>query len=339
MPPLAPGAVGDDVTSLQLALVAIGLLGGEPTGAYDAVTRQAVLELQRRARLPQTGAMDDATWDALFRIQAEVAPTTGGEVSADPRPQGTTELEPVSIVGAHSRGTLFFIFAAVAGATYWFNKRKQQYAGDDEGEDDDDGEDIDFIPPSHRKKSTSRSRQQLEDLDDAVTDSLIDEPAVVASSGRPGDCKKAARMLLSRSGLAQTSSERGLYNRVVKKVASDCRGAEDAVAEAIEEEQGRREEIEEVLGARGVRSHEDVERHPGEGFRKTKTKLTKKTTTSKRRSWKPELVEEIEEVAHAHRPGRRGAAAIGVRKKSGETYRIRKEKAKTKRGYTWRKET
>ncbi len=231
---------------------------------------------------------------------------------------------PVPGVPGPSRGLLLFVGLA-AGLTYWFTHRDRAagFGEDDEDEDDfeDDDEDFDdedddFEPPAARFR-------------DATTDSLLDEPAVVAESGRPADCKKAAMLLLRRQALVNTERERGLFNKVVRKVASDCRGAEEAVQEAIDDAAARREEAEQAVGMKLIRSPYDTSRLPAEsGFRKSKRTLKRTTTTehgdarSKGRG----------------RSGRPGQSPMRVKKASGERFKLRKEKAKTKRGYTWRRE-
>lgn len=320
MPPLRPGMVGDDVTSLQLALIAVGLVAGQPTGGYDATTQKAVMELQRRAGLAQTGVMDDASWNALYQLQASVAPASDGGTVSTPRKPGTIQGDTTNIVGSGNGGAILLALL-VGAATYWAHKKSHAYSDDDDGDEDegdeeDDGEDIDFIPP----------RQRRAQLDDAVTDSLIDEPAVVSQSGRAGDCKKAAMLLLRRQGLVQRPNEKTLYDRVVRKVASNCRGEEGAIEEAIEEEQDRRDEAEAEVGSKLIRDARDTAKMPEHGFRKTKFKLTRKSTTEGRQEG-------------VRKAGRRGSSAIEVRRGGKKIHSLRKEKAKTKRGYTWRKET
>lgn len=379
MPPLRIGSVGDDVVSLQLALVAVGLLSGEPTGAFDQVTQRAVIELQRRAGLPQSGVMDDSTWNALFQMQASVAPTTGGEVTYGPRQPGTWEGDTTEITGTPGKGTALF-FGLLAGAVYWWAHKDRAGATDeyeDDGEEDEDEEEDDegdFEPDSE----FSSSGRGLRDYDDAVTDSLIEEPARISHGGRSGDCKKAAMRLMRVQALVQRANERDLYDRTVKKVASNCRGEEKAIEAAIEDEAARQEELTDdlldVIGQTPVRDRAkdsdreaniearkkaqqerlqtqrfkkrsasedgptiDTEPHRGQsrkrlyesGFRKVKTKLTRRTTTEP----------EKERSGRGKGQGnRRGSSAIKVRRGGKQLFTMRKEKAKTKRGYTWRKE-
>ncbi|WP_424813260.1 peptidoglycan-binding protein [Roseococcus sp. YIM B11640] len=56
---------GDDVRRAQLALIRAGALRGEADGAFGPATRDAVLEFQRRARLPADGIIGPVTWSRL----------------------------------------------------------------------------------------------------------------------------------------------------------------------------------------------------------------------------------------------------------------------------------
>lgn len=304
---LARGMSGDDVVVLQQRLAAAGLLGGTPDGQFDDATQQAVVEAQRRANLPQTGVVEDSTWAALG-LRTETTDLAVTTPAAPPQPQAPT------------RGALLFA-GLLFGGIYWYTHRHEAAAFEEDDEDEDDEEDESgFVPPAARSAAVG-------DYEDAVTDSLLDEPATISASGRPGDCKKAAMRLFRVQSLAQRPNERALYDRVVRKVASNCRGAEEALEEAVEEAAQLREEAEEAVGAKLIRSAHDIA--PGtsheHGFRKSKKKLTKKTITEGR----PEGV---------RGRGRRGASAIEVRRGGKRSHGLRKEKSKTKRGYTWRRE-
>lgn len=327
---LALGMSGDDVLSLQLALVDIGLLGGQPTGQFDDITQKAVVEVQRQAGLPQTGVVEDRTWDAVWRAQAGVAPAPTTYTPGRGPAAGQTTLATTDVVGQPPARSALLFAGLLFGGIYWFTHRHEaaNWGRDDEDDEGDEGnegddEDDSFVEPERRER-----REAVGDYEDAVTDSLIDEPATISASGRPGDCKKAAMRLMRVQALVQRPSERSIYDRVVRKVASNCRGAEEAIEEAIEEAAGLREEAEREVGARLIRSPLDVQRGTSHehGFRKSKKKLTRKTTSEGR----PEGV---------RGRGRRGASAISVRRGGKEVARLRKEKSKTKRGYTWRKET
>lgn len=65
---LEAGDGGAAVLALQDRLLFAGLYRGALTGVYGEETRRAVLRLQRRMGLPETGRMEAACWQALRRI-------------------------------------------------------------------------------------------------------------------------------------------------------------------------------------------------------------------------------------------------------------------------------
>lgn len=194
---------------------------------------------------------------------------------------------------------------------------------------------------------------------DATTDSLIDEAAVIAGRGKKGDCYKAVKLLKGRSGLVRGTRERGLYARVARAVSRDCAHADEEVEKAVTEEVERANDVEDIFSRRGsgstkpnvekavkawlelepgaregdiereLQSDRDEEIEYEENLRPVKGRSSLRKTTTQHGSAR---------AKGRTRRGRSGAAAIQVRKKSGEQFRIRKEKAKTKRGYTWRRE-
>lgn len=373
MPVLRIGSTGDDVVSLQLALVAVGLLAGEPTGQFDVVTQKAVMEVQRRGGLPQTGVMDESAWNVLFQMQASVAPSPDTYTPGTGPTPSTTYLDPTDVQGrGPSRGQLLF-FGALAAGAYWFaNRERFKSHGTNEFEDDEE-EDDDFEDEEDDYEDDDE-QEHVGDYEDAVTDSLIEAPARMSQGGRAADCKKAAMRLMRVQALVQRPAERSLYDNVVRKVATNCRGEEKAIEAAIEDEAARQEDMTDdlldVIGQTPVRDRakdsdrdENIEqrkkaqalykrrardeRDDGpsidtrpnreqsrrklyeSGFRKVKTKLTKKTTTE------PEKERSGRGKGQGHR---RGSSAVEVRRGGKVVHRMRKEKAKTKRGYTWRKE-
>ncbi len=62
-PELKRGSKGPDVMTLQ------GLLGLAADGGFGPITEQAVRDFQARAKLPQTGVVNDATWEKLYASQ------------------------------------------------------------------------------------------------------------------------------------------------------------------------------------------------------------------------------------------------------------------------------
>ena len=76
-PALQRGDEGEWVHFLQVELVERNFLYDAADGIYGAKTEQAVSALQEMAGLPQTGAMDEATWRALTRHEARFEPQSG----------------------------------------------------------------------------------------------------------------------------------------------------------------------------------------------------------------------------------------------------------------------
>lgn len=60
-----PLVTGEDVRSAQLALIRAGRLRAEPDGVFGPLTRDAVLEFQRREGLAADGIIGPATWARL----------------------------------------------------------------------------------------------------------------------------------------------------------------------------------------------------------------------------------------------------------------------------------
>ncbi|HSM01751.1 MAG TPA: peptidoglycan-binding protein [Acidimicrobiia bacterium] len=67
---LRPGDEGESVEALQLALIDIGYMSGEPSGAYDADTEAAVRRLQRDFRLTRDGKVGPNTQGVIDDIIA-----------------------------------------------------------------------------------------------------------------------------------------------------------------------------------------------------------------------------------------------------------------------------
>jgi peptidoglycan hydrolase-like protein with peptidoglycan-binding domain len=59
---------GDDVREAQLALADAGFSPGAIDSVYGPMTERAVLEFQSARDLPETGVVDEATWEALREI-------------------------------------------------------------------------------------------------------------------------------------------------------------------------------------------------------------------------------------------------------------------------------
>ena len=68
---MATGSTGDDVRELQARLKQIQWYEPKITGEYDAVTAEAVSGFQGKRDLPQSGEVDEATWDRLVDMTRE----------------------------------------------------------------------------------------------------------------------------------------------------------------------------------------------------------------------------------------------------------------------------
>lgn len=75
--PLSQGSSGPDVTTLQnylnfISLSYRGISFVSPTGFYGEQTRQSVTEFQRRFGLPETGVVDEATWNLIGKTYVDL---------------------------------------------------------------------------------------------------------------------------------------------------------------------------------------------------------------------------------------------------------------------------
>ena len=74
-------------------------------GIYGEATRSAVLAAQRRFRLPETGTVGEATWDAIYSQYSGIETTTlrSTETFPNSSASGTAQANAVQAVGAFSR--------------------------------------------------------------------------------------------------------------------------------------------------------------------------------------------------------------------------------------------
>ncbi|MFJ8694433.1 L,D-transpeptidase family protein [Streptomyces roseolilacinus] len=88
---MAKGTENEQVRELQARLRQVGYFHRSPTAFYGALTAEAVSAFQGKRELPATGAVDEATWEALVAMtrkptQNELRPPTTNELDApDPR--------------------------------------------------------------------------------------------------------------------------------------------------------------------------------------------------------------------------------------------------------------
>lgn len=243
---------------------------------------------------------------------------------------------PPAAPPANDSGLTLLIGLAVGVGYYWFASRQALGAGaEDEG--DDDGEE-------YEEEDDVEEPQQISELSDATTDALIDRPAMLARSGKAGDCYKAVKLLPMSQALARNQSETKVFRRVLKSVSDDCQGVPDAVERAMEEIEARRDEIEEVLDVDTTEIDSDSDRNiQARRAAQASVKRGDLTRTRKKRQPRSEVIDMLDKVAHSKgssaKGGRPRGASVRVKRKGGESYRLRQEKAPTKRGYKWRKES
>ena len=72
----AYGSRGEEVREIQTRLAALGYYGGTIDGIYGRATSNAVLAAQRRFRLPETGVVDNITWDEIYDQYSGIENTT-----------------------------------------------------------------------------------------------------------------------------------------------------------------------------------------------------------------------------------------------------------------------
>ena len=92
------GCESDWVQQLQQRLKALNYFGGNPTGYFGQVTRNAVVRFQQDNRLPITGAVDAVTWGRIVN-----SPT--GSMPTGSMPTGSIPTLPPSIITIGSRGS------------------------------------------------------------------------------------------------------------------------------------------------------------------------------------------------------------------------------------------
>lgn len=86
---LSPGDVGDGVRTIQYLLsVTAEFYNNIPPAAVDGIfgpaTRNAVLALQKMAGLPESGVVDERTWEALYRFYAGIVDTMASYTNVIP---------------------------------------------------------------------------------------------------------------------------------------------------------------------------------------------------------------------------------------------------------------
>ena len=89
--PLARGAKGEAVVTLQEQLIELGYLNGAADGDFGPATERAIQGFQAAAGLEETGIADADTVEALFSPGAPVAtPTPRPTVTSTPVPKANS---------------------------------------------------------------------------------------------------------------------------------------------------------------------------------------------------------------------------------------------------------
>lgn len=101
------GSSGENVRQLQYMLsVLASYIPEMPNlaidGIYGPATRNAVLAAQRRYRLPETGVVDDATWEHIYNQYSGIETTTLRDSSQFPAPQGGVSVSAFATKGLKS---------------------------------------------------------------------------------------------------------------------------------------------------------------------------------------------------------------------------------------------
>lgn len=95
------GNQSDRVRELQARLAQIGWFNGKVTGNYGSETRTAVAGFQRKRGLPETGAVDQATWNRLVGMTRK---PTADELAGKPKPTpARTTSRPAANSGSGER--------------------------------------------------------------------------------------------------------------------------------------------------------------------------------------------------------------------------------------------
>lgn len=82
---LGPGDSGDDVRELQARLKQIGWYAGDVTPHYGDITTAAVKGFQVKREIPETGEVDQRTWDRLKEMTSK--PTDDDMHNVEPEPE------------------------------------------------------------------------------------------------------------------------------------------------------------------------------------------------------------------------------------------------------------
>lgn len=89
------GQTSDRIKELQARLDQVGWFSGSITGQFGPQTTTAVAGFQAKRGLPDTGRVDQATWDALVGMTRKpTAAELSGQAKATPTPSGSATATP-----------------------------------------------------------------------------------------------------------------------------------------------------------------------------------------------------------------------------------------------------
>lgn len=326
------GSSGADVAALQRLLISNGA-NIAVSGKYDDPTIMAVGAAQQQAGMLATGIADQATWDLL---RAGSAPGTA--------------------IAGMSKGALIFGAIAAAGVIYFLATRRKKK-----------GSGISAWRGEPMPREVKGGFRMGRHMGDDVTDSLLDEPALVADTGRPGDCYKAAKLLSARRGLAKSGRERTLFRKVVKSVVDSCREQPESIERAVTEAADRIEEAESLFEAKGgaMKPHDvtkavelwleldphavrgEVERHIRADEEESESVHADPYDPASHRGTRRTEMERERRAIHAASKKKSGVkggrpktgASYVLKTKGGEKFRVRREPDKSRKtGYRMRRE-
>lgn len=104
-PELRVGSTGTTVRELQATLKLLNYYNGEVTGTYDEATVIAVYRFQKAAQLPETGVMNQATWDTLFPTTAAITESVATTTATSTTPTTSTSATTTTQTATNTTNT------------------------------------------------------------------------------------------------------------------------------------------------------------------------------------------------------------------------------------------
>lgn len=324
---LQSGASGPAVTQLQQTLVGMGFVSIAVDGSYGPETAAAVASYQDTQGLPSTGIVDEATANALGIPMPDVTVAPPAPIDLP----GTTIT--VAVPKPANYLPLIGLFALFAGAIYYYSKKGGRKSTEEyeEWEEPMPDEQEDEEDPPRRKLKRVKAKSKFAD---DVTDSLIDEPAIIAESRRPKDCHKAALLLVSRSGLVRSDKERKIYQNVISSVKNSCSDGDSkkAVQRAIHQTEADAHRIHTFFETK-----KPAKKSTPKGKRAQELRA-EETASEEDLFLRPESHAEKATTQKRHTIGRPRKSSVVVRPAEGDPYRLVREARKDRpKGYRMKK--